>query len=372
MKQGRIKVLHVVNNLGLGGIEKLVYELACNIPSKGYSLEVCCVRAKAGEWLREIEAKGIPVHFFCDYRKHPFKFFKAYRRFLHEANYQAVHVHLNHLSGLFLYHPAKLVVPVRIAHYHNDFSAYGKVLRKKLLLYFFKILTSRYATVNIGISGLCLASVFGERWRSMPKVKKIYNGIDLEKFSSKQEDRNSIRKEIGIEEGAIIIGHVGRFRLQKNHAFIIELASQICPRFENLVFLLVGDGKLQHAMKGLVRRNVLDKKIFFTGARTDVPALMSAMDMFILPSLWEGFGLTVIEAQAAGLPVIVSDNVPAEIPLLDGSKRIPLEDMLQWIDACELLIHTQKMPESGEKRIPPELRPFSLKTWVKSITALYD
>lgn len=372
-KQRTIKVLHVVNNLGAGGIEKLLYDLVTNLPTDPFSIEICCVRERAGVWLEPIEDLNIPVHFLGNYRKNPFRFFYCYRQLLVRSRYTAVHVHLNHLSGLFLNQPAHLTVPIRIAHYHNDFSRFNPASLKQRLRRYLRCMTDRYATVNIGISDMCLDSIYPGGWKNKSNVLRIYNGVDLKKFAFCETSRLDLRKQFGIDEKTILIGHVGRFRPQKNHDFLVDLAEQLHRRFAKFVFLLVGDGPLLDHIVKTVTMKGLQNHFVFAGLRKDVPGLLSAMDIFVLPSLWEGFGLTVIEAQAAGLPVIASDNLPEEIPLLDRSERISTNDISAWGGKIEDLA-AESVLQKGQQRKAPghELLEFSLPRWIESMASLYS
>ncbi len=126
--------------------------------------------------------------------------------------------------------------------------------------------------------------------------------------------REEIRRELGIPPNSVVVGHVGRFDPQKNHRFLIEIAAVVVTRRPDIDFLLVGDGALRPEMEARVRRMGLSHKIHFAGIRTDVPRLMlGAMDLFLFPSLYEGLGLCVMEAQAAGLRCLISDTVPDEV-----------------------------------------------------------
>lgn len=371
IKRNKIRILEVVNDLRLGGIEKLVHDLVFHVDQARFSVEVCCVREKTGPWLNSIEDHDVSVHFLGNYRKNPFLFFSKFNKLLHEKKYQVVHVHLNQFSGLFLYHPFRNHVPLRVAHYHSDFTPRNRLLVKRFLFLCFRKITDRYANNVIGISDACLDSVYGHhRRQQQPNIKRIYNGVELNRFSEAIAPHDAHRA-LGIDPVSVVIGHVGRFRHEKNHAFIVEIASRLCPRFKNLVFLLVGDGPLMDDIEKLAQEKGLSKQFVFTGARTDIPELMQLMNLFIFPSLWEGFGLAVIEAQAAGLPVITSDHIPSEIPLLNLSRRISLDDMEAWVSACEQLIKDNNVSSRHLQPAGELLREFSIETWVEKIEALY-
>ena len=171
----------------------------------------------------------------------------------------------------------------------------------------------RFATHGLAISKPSAANLFGERWKSDAWVHIIPYGIDIAQFQ-KHLLREEIRAELGIPPNSPVVGHVGRFYPQKNHSFLIEIAQEVLSKRPDTNFLLIGDGPLRPEMEARVRQMGLSKKIHFIGIRTDVPRLMlGAMDLFLFPSLYEGLGLCLLEAQAAGLHCLVSDTVPDEV-----------------------------------------------------------
>lgn len=370
-KSDPIKILQVVSTLRTGGIEKLVHDLAVNIDPNRFIIEICCVRRKTGRFLAPVEASGIPVHFFGDYRRNPAGFFSQYRDLLIAGNFHGVHSHLNHLSGLFLYVPYKLGTALRIVHYHSDFKYHNHYTLKYALRKMVGFFSEKYSNKVLGISDACLDSIYGPLWKNRPKVERIYNGVDLVGISSIQPSLLK-RHDLGIKDDSMVIGHVGQFRKEKNHQFLLEFAEKICTLNSEVVFLLVGDGPLLEYVRDEAVARGLGERIFFTGTRSDVPDLLGIMDLFVFPSLWEGFGLAVVEAQAAGLPVIMSTNIPDEIPLINPSVKLPLDNMTSWIDAFGLLIEHVQKNNRQEKNHPPELQKFSLNTWVRNIERIYS
>jgi glycosyltransferase involved in cell wall biosynthesis len=243
--------------------------------------------------------------------------------------YDIVHGHLQESSGYFLRAAAQAGVKVRIAHSHNSdppppWQA-GRIRRA-----YNKVLTGwidRYATLGLACSRSAAQSLYGEHWESNRRRQILHLGIDPALFSE-QVDPACERLRWGIPVDAPVIGHVGRFVPQKNHAFLLEVIAACLRLRPEVHFLLVGDGPLRPAIQKAVDDRGLSKRVILTGARSDVPRLMlSAMDAFVFPSLWEGLGIVLLEAQAAGLPVLVSENVPDEFAVLPQQiERLPLGD----------------------------------------------
>lgn len=159
------------------------------------------------------------------------------------------------------------------------------------------------------------------------------NAIDTESFRFSATERNAIRGELDISEDAFVIGHIGRFAEQKNHQFLVETFAQVKKNLPNAVLLLVGGGELRHQIETEIIRCGLAESVVFAGVRSDVHRLYHAMDVFVFPSLYEGLGIVVIEAQAAGLPCCISSNVPREAMLTKLAQQRPLRDGAKvWAD----------------------------------------
>jgi glycosyltransferase involved in cell wall biosynthesis len=175
---------------------------------------------------------------------------------------------------------------------------------------------ARHASAGLATSRQAASALFGAAWETDPRWRLLYCGIDLEPFRA-SADRVGVRAELGIPAGAFVVGHVGRFYEQKNHAFLVDIAAEIAKREPNMRLLLLGDGPLRSVIEQRVADMGMTDKVIFTGGRSDVPRLMlGAMDVFVFPSFYEGLGLAGVEAQAAGLPIVLSDVVPKEMDVV--------------------------------------------------------
>jgi glycosyltransferase involved in cell wall biosynthesis len=179
----------------------------------------------------------------------------------------------------------------------------------------------KYATYGLAASAPAAAALFGPDWQSDPRFRVLYCGIDLEPFRQ-EVSREAVRQELGIPKDAPVVGHVGRFTPQKNHAFLLDIAAEVVKRRPEVRFLLVGEGPLRPAMEAKAHNLRIENNVIFAGVRSDVPRLMlGAMDVFILPSLWEGLPVSLLEAQAAGLRCVCSDAVPPEAAVVPDVVR---------------------------------------------------
>jgi glycosyltransferase involved in cell wall biosynthesis len=227
----------------------------------------------------------------------------------------------------------------------------------------------------VGVSNASLFSVFGSNWKKSEKIRLIYNGIDLRRFAVKISSEDA-KKELGIPINIIVYGHVGQFRKEKNHLYFIEIAKQLIKTNKDFVFLLVGDGVMLESIKKATEESDLRKYFIFTGAREDVNQILNAMDLFIYPSLYEGFGIALIEAQAAGLPVVASDAIPDELPLIKPSVKLSLNNVNAWVLAIEDIFKKLQFTNIDRNKIIIQnqniLKEFSIQTWVNKIEALYQ
>ena len=230
--------------------------------------------------------------------------------FLKKNKYDVVHFHdCNGAKSLAVLVAKMARVPVRIAHSHStdieDRSFFSKLMHNCLKQVYPICATDYFACSQEGAYWL-----FPKRIVNSHKVTILHNAINAKEFTYNESIREETRKELGIKDGQYLIGHVGRFDRQKNHEFIIDIFEKIVKKDNNAILLLVGIGKLEEEIKNRAKSLGIYEKIIFYGATKEVNKMMQAMDIFILPSLFEGLGIVNIEAQAAGLHCIVSDTVP--------------------------------------------------------------
>lgn len=228
--------------------------------------------------------------------------------FAAHPEYRIVHSHLDCMSAYPLCAAKNAKVPVRIAHAHStsqdrNWKLVFKLISKKLI--------SLYTTDLFACSADAGEWMFGTK-----DVHILPNAIDIERYAFNLLIRNQTKKALGLDD-AFVIGHVGRFSAVKNHSFLIDVFVQIKRQEPNSKLLLVGAGSEMQAVQQKVKALGLGADVIFTGVRNDVADLMQAMDVFVFPSLYEGLGIVLIEAQAAGLPCVVSDTIPQEAYLTD-------------------------------------------------------
>ena len=241
----------------------------------------------------------------------------------HHHRYQAIHMHMNNINFI---RPLKLAkkygIPVRIYHSHNAGNMHGDyTIIQRFQEYVNRRVISRYKTDLLACSNLAGNWMFDNN-----EFDVLNNGIQTKKFLFNEEVRKKVRCELGIENKKVI-GTIGRLQYQKNPLFIIDVFNEIKKEDINTVLVMVGEGPLKEEVEQRIISYKLEDSVFLLGARNDIPALLQAFDLFLLPSRFEGLGIVLIEAQTSGLPCLTSkDMVPKEARVTDLLKFISLQE----------------------------------------------
>ena len=312
-----IRILHIVTYMGRGGLETMIMNYYRNIDRSKVQFDFLTHRQERWDYDDEIEKLGGKIYRLP--RLNPFSpsYLKALDGFFKEhKEYKIVHCHQDCLSGIPLKYAKKNGVPFTIAHSHN-------ANQDKNLKYLVKLIAKNNISKYSDHLFAC-GKEAGEWMFKTSDFEILNNAIDTKRYIYNEEKSLEMKEKLGVTD-KFVIGHVGRFRFQKNHSFIIDIFKEVCKKEPNSTLLLVGDGPLEEEIKKKVDDLGLLDKVKFLGARDDVNDLMQAMDVFILPSLFEGFPLTMIETQASGLNCIISDKVPKECIVTKNVKSISLE-----------------------------------------------
>lgn len=314
-----IRILNFVPNMRAAGIETFIMNVYRNIDRSKVQFDFIVHNKRREFFDDEIEKLGGKIYRLT-YKddKNIFKYIKDLDNFFKEhKEYKIVHGHMQSMMPLYLYIAKKNNVPVRIAHSHN--GSYEKSL-KGFILHIFSRFSKKFSTQNLACSDTAGKYLFGN-----DDYDVIFNGINTEKFEFNEKIREEKRKELNIQD-KFVIGHIGRFELQKNHEYIINIFSEICKEKSNCVLMLVGEGKLEEKIKEKVKNLNLEKNVIFLGVRNDLNKLYNAFDCFILPSLYEGLPVVGVEAQINNLPCIFSDNITKEVKIQESTKFLNIEN----------------------------------------------
>lgn len=369
-----VKILHVVMALGVGGLEKWLLQVVRNIDRQRFSIDILIHYPDEGFLEKQFAELAHIVR--LPHLSSPFYYVREFRRLLVEHGpYQVVHTHLA-LGGFHLRWAQQVGVPIRIIHTHSDEISRIEDLPlwRRLARQVSHYLIKHHATVGLAVSRLSAEGRFGPDWYKDPRYQILPCAISLDAFMSKV-DRRSIRQALNLPESAFVLGHVGRFVPEKNHDFLIDLAAEVCPQLPEVYFLLVGDGPLRNYLENRVRSLNLTKRILFTGSRNDIAKiLLGAVDIFLFPSKYEAAPVSLLEAQAAGLPCLISEAIPQDVIVIpELVERLPLSSGVKgWAKAILHDRHCKGFMNTFETTCRIRDTLFDLETNIKFLESLYN
>ncbi len=312
------RILHVVGSMDQYGIALSLVHMLTIVDRQRYRMDFLTFSEQPGTRDEDVRALGCRV-IPCPFRKGlSWRFARGFGEALREFGpYDVVHSHVHLYSGHVLRLAHRHGVALRIAHSRNDTRVDEAQRRWPRQLYrsLMRRWIRQHANVRLAISRSAAEDLFGADWEDAG-VRLIYSGRDFAGYAA-PAPRPAVRSTLGIPADALVLGHVGRFDWRKNHEYVIAVATELFKRTASAWLLLIGDGPRQAAIEALAHSSGIADRVVFTGVRTDVPRLVTgAMDVFVFPSHHEGLGLAAVEAQAAGLPCVLSDALPEEIDVV--------------------------------------------------------
>lgn len=347
-----IRVLHVIGIMNRGGAESMIMNLYREIDRTKVQFDFVEHSNEKAIFDDEIEKLGGRIYRcprfigenFFSYKKWWDKFFKKEGK-----EYQIVHGHIGSTAAIYL-KCAKKEGKYTIAHSHSSGTDHSL---HSLLYSLISYNTRHIADYFFGCSMVAGIDRYGRKVvENIGKFKVLPNAIDIEEYTYSLKKRMNVRNELGYSQNELIIGHVGRMTAEKNHTFILDIFRCICELKSDVRLLFVGDGKLREALKQKTIDLGLEQNVCFTGVRSDVNCLMQAMDVFVFPSIFEGLPVTMVEAQASGLPCVISNKVPNECIITEGLVTIKsLEDSpKEWAKHILSRVNVPRIDTSNEVR----------------------
>ena len=319
-----IRILQVVPNMQQGGIENFIMNIYRNIDRNKVQFDFLVHYNREYFFDKEIKSLGGEIYHFpimenpniLKYFLHLNKFFKKH------TEYKVIHAHMASLAFFYLGIAKHNSIKIRIIHSHE--KSFLKNIKGYIKYFLFKL-----AKYNANYYFACSTEA-GKYLFKNRTFEIIPNAIDFEKFKYDYSIRYRLRKEMNLEN-KFIIGHIGRFNSQKNHDFIIETFYECQKNINNAILMLIGCGELEDRIRKKVKDLNIENKVLFLGTRKDVNELYQTMDLFIMPSKFEGLPVSGIEAQVNGLQCIFSDNITREVDISKKSLFLPLDEIL-WKD----------------------------------------
>ena len=331
-----------------GGIESFLHNVIMEMDLSCLEIDIVAAQMCESVFTAELKEKGVRFYELSGSQRKLWQNHKMFRQLLKERQYDVVH--LNIFQGLSLYYAylaEKARIPVRIAHSHNTALRQSRTRWLKLLIH---NIAKRLLAENVTEYWACskLAAEFMFPRDVVEKYEFIPNGIDVERFRFDNEVREKVRKDLDID-GKLVIGNVGRLCYQKNQEYLLEVFAILQYERPDSILLLVGEGELKADLRQKAEKLSIADKVLFYGVTDKVEQLLWAMDVFVFPSRFEGLGIAVVEAQAAGLPVVCSDNVPDEAVVTDLVQKVDLSSGADvWADnilRCQVSMDRQAFNE---------------------------
>lgn len=330
MKRKKVLVLHIFRELEIGGIQSFLYNIYSSISTE---VKFDFLVSSKGIFEEDFIKLGSKV-FYIPYitKVGPLEYKKQLKQFLcSHPEYQIIHIHFDQLSGLVAQAASECGKKYIICHSHtisNNANIFGKIYKMYL-----RHKIDRYAT------NLLACSKNASKWlfkKQSSQAKIIYNGINQKKYYYNEKNRKVIRKKYNINENSVVLGCVGRICKEKNYMFLLKVFEKYLLINENSFLMIVGDGNYKDKIIKYAKNKKILNKIIFTGFTFETEKYYSAMDIFIFPSLHEGLGISVVEAQISGLYCLVSDVLPNEVKITNNISFISLtKKPLHWANCIE-------------------------------------
>ena len=304
------RVLCIISSLNAGGAETFLMKIARASDPEEYQLDFI-VSEENGIYTEEVLKRGGKIFFVPTRHDSLFKALSEIRKIVKNNHYDSVLKLGNRPNSVLDLLAAKLGGATNLAMRSCN-ALTGLSLIQKIEDSIFRVILNSVTKIKLAPSELAALYTFGKKQVAKGNTRIVHNAVDCAQYAFAEKERKRIREELNIPENALVVGHVGRFSKQKNHEFLLKIFKELLNYKNSAVLLLVGEGELEDKIKRLASELKIDNHTVFTGLRRDIPAVLSAMDVFVFPSFYEGMPNTVIEAQATSLPCVISDSITRE------------------------------------------------------------
>ena len=343
----KIKIAHVAGGLTTGGVEAVVYNYFSHMPREDYELYYISYDTPNEQVKARFEALGFHVYEVCKKKDNFIKSCRQVLDILKENDIQIIHSHMTLVCFITAILARMCGVKVCIAHSHLAQNITGI---KKYVYGVFKWLTKLTASDCFACGNEAGIYLYGKKAVENGQVVMMHNAIDIQKYGFCGQTRREVREELKAQD-SFCIGHVGRFTEQKNHTFLLDIMSEIVKVKDNAKLFLFGEGPLEEEIREKVQRLSLQEHVVFMGSVTNMDRYYPAMDVFLLPSLYEGLAVSLVEAQCSGLPVVTSDTVTEEIKLSHKYDVLALtQNPAKWAQAVCKYEQSKESAERLEER----------------------
>lgn len=340
------KILHIVGTMNRGGTETMLMNIYRNIDKEKIQFDFVSFSKEEAHYDKEIISLGgkiikISPPRILNYKKAIDDIKKVIEEY---GPYDVVHAHTLFNSGFAIKASKELNVKIRITHAHTTLDNEATIIRKIYAKYMRKII-NKNSTHLLACSNEAGRYLFGEKSLYNKNYTFFQNLIDYNKILNVDKNKVEEFKHEYNLNNKIVVGHVGTFKESKNQKFLIEITHYLTKENKDIVLLLVGDGSMRNDLKDLVKKYNLQDNVIFTGIREDVEVAFNSMNLFIFPSIYEGLGLVLLEAQSAGLPCLVSEAIQPEADLGIGLiNKLNLSDGIEkWSQKILSMLREHKL-----------------------------
>jgi len=331
------KILIIAASLKMGGAEKVARDIALMDSSDEFEYHYIVFGNHVGEYESQLEDKGCRIIHMPEPSENYRVYWRALRDLMKKENYLVVHAHTMFNCGWAMWAAKRCGVPVRIAHSHSALvhgGGFVKTVYEKLM----RTLILTCATDLVGCGETAGRRLFGKNaWKKRGNL--VLNGIDVTSFAYDSQKRNAIRAQLRLGD-RFVMGHAGHLAEVKNQTFLLDLMPGILKRRPDTMLLLLGEGNDRPMLEQKIHDMELENHVIMTGNVTNVADYLSAMDVFVFPSLFEGTPLSILEVQANSLPCVISNSVPPDVFLTDLIYPLSLQAPKDaWVD---LILNQQR------------------------------
>lgn len=331
-KQNMKRLLCIISGMNAGGAETFLMKIYRKIDRTQYQFDFCINIPEKCYYEDEIKLLGGKIYRIPSKSENHKEFKRQLAELIKNGKYKYVLRVTSNAMGFWDMKIAKKAGAERCCVRSSN-SSDGTKLSMKIAHCFGRIFLSKYVDVAIAPSDLAARYTFGKKAYKTGKIKIINNALDLEVYSYSEAGRKKIREEFEIPENEFVVGHVGRFEKQKNHMFLIEVFKEILKTTPNARLLLVGIGSKEEQIRKQIVETGIENNVIFAGFRSDVVDLFSAIDVFVLPSFYEGMPNVIIEAQAIGVPCVISDTITRNANITGLVNYVSLaEHPIRWAE----------------------------------------
>lgn len=349
-----IRVAQVVGKLWAGGVEAVVFNYYREIDKNTIQFDFYYDADSTVVPPKELIDMGARFIEIPPYQK-VFIYIKTLRKYFKENDYLIVHSHVNTLSVFPLFAAWCEKIPVRIAHNHSVPG--GDEHRRNFFKYFLRIFAKVFATDYFACSEKAGKWLFGKRMVNNGRVNVVRNAINMDLFRTDEEKVREIKGNLGLDN-EFVVGHIGRFTYAKNHRFLIDVFERICELRDDVKLMLVGDGELRNEIVSYIIEKDILNKVIIVGQVSDPWNYYRVANIVVLPSLFEGLSLSTIESQIAGVPIVISENIPDEAIISNGCIRRNLnDDINEWVETVlsekqEVVLNENSMEYDIKSKAP--------------------